>query len=104
MKDTAGGRDGEHSEQVVAHQVFSVRNGKAAVTLSSVSVSTPVMFSDSELDANEVVSDGVALPDVVAAGAVSVDEVNVAVLLITPQSTRIPCNRPATYPSRQAGG
>ena len=48
------------------------------VTLS-VSASTPVVFSDSELDANEVVSDAVASPDGVAAGVVSVDEVDVAV-------------------------
>jgi hypothetical protein len=48
------------------------------VTLSSVSASTPVVFSDSELDA-DVVSDAVASPDVVAAGVVSVDEVDVAV-------------------------
>jgi len=88
----------------VAHQVFSVRNGKVAVTLSSVLASTPVMFSDSELNADEVVLDGVALPDVVAAGAVSVDEVDMAVSLTTPQSTRSPCNWPATYPSCQAEG
>ena len=49
------------------------------VTLSSVSASTPVVVSDSELDADEVVSDAVASPDVVAAGVVSVDEVDVAV-------------------------
>jgi len=49
------------------------------VTLPSVSASTPVMFSDSEPDADEVVSDGVASPDVVAAGVVLVDEVDVAV-------------------------
>ena len=49
------------------------------VMLSSVSASTPVVFSDSELDADEVVSDGVASPDMVAAGVVSVDEVNMAV-------------------------
>ena len=46
---------------------------------SSVLASTPVVFSDLELDADEVVSDGVALPDVVAAGVVSVDEVDMAV-------------------------
>jgi len=49
------------------------------VTLSSVSASTPVVFSDSELDVDEVVSDAVASPEVVAAGVVSVDEVDVAV-------------------------
>lgn len=49
------------------------------VTLSSASASIPVVFLDSELDADEVVSDGVASPDVVAAGVVSVDEVDVAV-------------------------
>ena len=49
------------------------------VTLSSVSASTPVVFSDSELDADEVVSDAKASPDVVASGVVSVDEVDVAV-------------------------
>jgi len=49
------------------------------VTLSSVSASTPVVVSDSEFDADEVVSDTVASPEVLAAGVVSVDEVDVAV-------------------------
>ena len=43
------------------------------------SASTPVVFLDLELDANEVVLDGVASPGVVAAGVILVDEVNVAV-------------------------
>jgi hypothetical protein len=44
-----------------------------------VSASTPVVVSDSEDDADEVASDAVDSPVVVAAGVVSVDEVDVAV-------------------------